>query len=144
MDDLYDKSGKNGKSLFQKFKLFFKGRIIEKNRDFFRNPIIFWLLLASILFNLANWIVLALFIKPVDKTIILHYNVYFGVDSVGHWAQAYFLPAIGLILLIVNLILAGYFYLRKDRMASHILMITALMVQLNLLIASASIILINY
>lgn len=144
MDDSYDKSGKSRRSLFQKFKLFFKRKLVEKNRDFFKNPIIFWILMMSILSNLANWTVLALFIKPVDKTIILHYNVYFGVDSIGHWAQAYYLPAIGLVLLIINLILAGYFYLRKDRMASHILMITALMAQLSLLIASASLILINY
>ncbi len=138
------KPDENRESLASKSKLFFKMKLIEKHKDFFKNPIIFWLLATSILFNLANWIFLALFIKPVDKTIILHYNVYFGVDSVGYWGQAYYLPAIGLILLVINLILAGYFYLRKDRMASHILMMTALMVQLSLLIASASIILINY
>lgn len=138
------KLDENRESLTSKSKLFFKVKLFEKHKDFFRNPIVFWLLILSIFFNLTNWAALAIFVKPVDKTIILHYNVYFGVDSVGHWGQAYFLPAIGLILLIANLTLADYFYLRKERMASHILMMTALMAQLSLLIASASVILINY
>jgi hypothetical protein len=144
MNEIKEKNNKQTEGLTYRIKLFFKARIFRKFEDFLRNPIIFWLLMPSLFFNIANWIVLAVFIKPIDKTIILHYNVYFGVDSMGHWSQAYIMPSIGLILLVINLFLADYFYLEKERVASYILLMSALMAQLSLLVASASIILINY
>jgi hypothetical protein len=144
MDILAPKKENRRKSVTSKFKLFLKKEEIIRNSDFFKNRLVFWLLASSLFFNIVNWAALAIFIKPVDKTIILHYNVYFGVDSIGHWGQVYFLPTLGLVILLVNLLLAKYFYLQKERIAGHIMMMTALMAQLSLLIAAVSIILINY
>jgi len=123
--------------LWGKIKAFFAD-------EYFRSHIILWLLVFIFLVNLTNWILLKIFIKPIDFPIILHYNVYFGVDMLGSWKQVYFLPALGLLLLIINLFLSFYFYKKKDRIASYILMIAALMIQLSLLVASASVIIINY
>jgi hypothetical protein len=112
--------------------------------DFFRNRIIFWLSVMNLAVNLIDWIILRIFIKPVDFPIILHYNVYFGVDALGDWKQIFILPFLGLILFLINLVLASHFYRQKERIASHLLLLATLMVQLSLIIASFSIIVINY
>jgi len=46
--------------------------------DYFKSSIVLWLIVLSLVFNLADWIVLGIFIKPVDFPVILHYNVYSG------------------------------------------------------------------
>ena len=112
--------------------------------EFFRNKLVLWMISLNFIFNLANWVVLWHFIKPVDSSIILHYNVYFGVDLAGSWKNTFILPLIGLIIILINLALAYYFFAKLERIASHILLIASFMAQLSLLVASASVILINY
>lgn len=129
-------------SFFQKVK-----NSIRKSftvSEFLKNPIIHWLLAGTVFLNVANWILLAIFIHPVDFKIIFHYNVYFGVDLIGDWWQPYILPLMGVIFLTVNCGLAVRFYRQKERIASYILLLASLMVQIGLIIASSSIILINY
>lgn len=125
------------KSLICKFRLFF-------NQEFFFNHIILWFLVFNCLANLANWIILAIFINKTQGNIILHYNVYFGVDNLGNWKQSFIMPAIGLVLFLINFYLAFFFYKNKERIASYSLLLTALFVQINLIISSISVILINY
>ena len=132
-----EKIGKGPKDLAKKCKSFFI-------QEYFQSPIILWLLLLSLVVNVANGIVLKIFIQPVDFPIILHYNVYFGVDVLDSWQKVYLIPIIGFFLFLVNTILGLYFYHQKERIASYILAIANLMIQLSLLVASASIILINY
>ena len=84
------------------------------------------------------------FMRPVDFPVILHYNVYFGVDVIGAWWQAYFLPAIGMGILGVNFVLGMLFYKQKERVVAHVLILASLVVQIAVAIAIASIILINY
>jgi TRAP-type C4-dicarboxylate transport system permease large subunit len=113
-------------------------------QEYFKSHIVLWLIFFTAVFNLANWLLLKLFIQPVDFPIILHYNVYFGVDMTGNWKKTYILPAIGLGIFVVNFFLSLYFHKNKDRIASYILMMAALMSQLSLIIASLSLIIINY
>jgi len=113
-------------------------------QEFFRSQIVMWLLILSLVANLADWVSLKIFIKPVDFPIILHYNVYFGVDMLGNWKQVFMLPFLGLILFIINFYLSLYFYHQKERIASHILLMATLMLQLSLIVASISMIIINY
>jgi hypothetical protein len=112
--------------------------------DFYKSNIILWLLVLNLFFNLANWIMLAFFMRSVDGEIILHYNVYFGVDSIGDWKQVFIMPTIGIALFAINWALARYFYGRKERIASYALLLASLLSQLSLIIASISVILINY
>ncbi|MFA4818006.1 MAG: hypothetical protein WC608_04780 [Parcubacteria group bacterium] len=112
--------------------------------DFFRSHIVRWLALFIGAANLANWAALGIFIQPVDLPIIIHYNVYFGVDMLGDWKNLFLMPAIGLFLFLVNLSLSLYFYQRRERIASYLLLIATLMIQLSLIVASASMIIINY
>ena len=137
------------RSLWESPKLFFKWlmqKIVKFSccENFFQNKIILTLLGLSILVNVVNWLILVIFIRPVDVDIILHYNVYFGVDMMGNWKQVFIAPFIGSFLLVANTILATYFYRHKERVASYILLLTTLMVQISFIIASASIIKINY
>ncbi len=125
------------KSLIYKFKLFF-------NQEFFKNHIILWLLIFNFISNLANWLALAIFINKTEGNIILHYNVYFGVDNLGNWRQSFVAPAIGLFLFLVNLSLAFFFYKNKERIASYSLLLASVIIQINLIISSVSVILINY
>lgn len=127
-------------NLLEKIRLRISGHV----RDFFKSHIAIWLLIFGFFANMINWIILWIWIEPVEFPIILHYNVYFGVDSVGDYKQVYILPFIGLILFLINLFLAMYFYAQKERIASYVLLMGTLMIQLSLIVASASVILINY
>lgn len=129
-------------SLPKRSKLFFERRFTKN--DFFQNHIVLWLLLFGLIANAADWGILGVLMNRLDAAVILHYNVYFGVDIMGSWKLAFIMPAIGLALYLINACLADYFYRNKERIASYILLLTALMVQLSLVIASAAVILINY
>jgi hypothetical protein len=133
-----------------------KGRDVDAGMDiwklaksffangYFKSGIVLWLIILSGVVNLADWVALKIFVQPVDFPIILHYNVYFGVDTIGDYRQVFILPVIGLVLFLVNLGLSLYFYNQKERIASYLLLMATLMIQLSLLIAVASVIIINY
>ena len=114
------------------------------SEDFFKNPIIVSLFLTSLALNIVSFISLAIWLKPTEYPIILHYNVYFGVDLIGNWKQAYMTPAMGFFFIGINSFLAYHFFKRKERIASYVLLIAAFLIQLSILIVSSSIILINY
>jgi len=113
-------------------------------QEYFQSHIVVWLLIFSFVTNAIDWVILRIWIRPVDFPIILHYNVYFGVDSIGEYWQVYLLPLIGLILFVINLFLSIYFYKQRERIASYILLMATLMIQMSLIVASAGVILINY
>jgi len=113
-------------------------------QEYFHSGLIQWVLIGSLILNVANWIFIAFFIRPVDFPIILHYNVYFGVDVIGSWWQMYFMPLIGLLILLVNAFLGYLFYQKKERIAAHLLMLATFVVQIGLSVAVASLLLINY
>ncbi len=84
------------------------------------------------------------FIKPINFPIILHYNVYFGVDIIGNWWQVYFLPAMGAAFFAINMILAYVFFQSRERIASYLLLLTSFILQVGNIIASSGVIFINY
>jgi hypothetical protein len=85
-----------------------------------------------------------MFVKPNDLPIVLHYNVYFGVDIIGDWWQVFLLPSIGLVFMLVNGILSYALYKRYERIAAYLFLLTAFLVQVSIVIASVSISIINY
>ncbi len=123
--------------LQSKLKYFF-------SQEFFHSSLVQWVIIGALLVNIANWALIAFFIRPVDFPIILHYNVYFGVDVIGAWWQIYFLPLIGLVILSVNTVLGYLFYQQKERIAAHLLVLATFIVQISIAIAVASLLLINY
>lgn len=113
-------------------------------QEYFRSSIALWLVALSLTANLANWVIIKIFIRPIELPIILHYNVYFGVDMVGDYRKAFFLPLIGIILFLINLSLSIFLYRRRERIASYLLLMAALMIQLSLIVSVISVIIINY
>lgn len=125
------------KGLKTKIKKFF-------SQEFFKSALIHWVLIGAFILNGVNWGLIAYFIQPVDFPIVLHYNVYFGVDVIGAWWQLYFLPAIGLIIMTVNAVLGYLFYKKKERIVAHLLMLATFIAQISVTVAVASLLIINY
>ena len=63
---------------------------------------------------------LGYFIQPSETRIVLHYNVYFGVDLLGLWWQAYLLPLLGAIFFVGHFFLARRFYRQSERIAQRL------------------------
>ena len=64
----------------------------------------------------------------------LHYNIHIWIDTVGPWWRIYLVPAIGLTIMIVNILLARYMWSR-DPVLSYIVGAATLALQLILLTA---------
>ena len=124
----------------------FYNSVIKKlfSHEFFASGLVHWVLIGSLILNIVNWGLIAFFIRPVDFPIILHYNVYFGVDVIGPWWQLYFLPFIGMIILGLNTVLGYLFYQKKERIVAHLLMLATFIAQIVVTVAVASLLMINY
>ena len=114
------------------------------SQEYFHSSLVQWVLIGALILNAGNWAAVAFFMRPVDFPIILHYNVYFGVDVIGPWWQVYFLPAVGLIILLINSVLGYLFYGQKERIVAHLLMLATFIVQIVVTIAVVSVLIINY
>ncbi|MFA5926430.1 MAG: hypothetical protein WC831_05925 [Parcubacteria group bacterium] len=124
------------------------GKLREKFKRFFwhgywTDPVIFFSLVLAVIANAAIWAALYFTVEATDRPIILHYNIYFGVDSIGDWRNVYVMPALALVIFFINLFLSRFFYY-KERLASHLFAAMAFLVQLLMAIGVASIILINF
>ncbi len=115
-----------------------------KVREFFKNPLLVSIFGTSVFVGIVNFLVLLFFVKNVNDLIILHYNIFLGVDLFGDSKQILLMPMVGFVFIFVNLFLAIYFFNKKERVLSHMLSLTALISQLGISIAGGSIILINY
>jgi hypothetical protein len=65
----------------------------------------------------------------------LHYNIHVGVDTVGPWWRAFLVPAVGLLVMLVNIGVARYMWSR-DPVLSHMLALATVMIELILLTAT--------
>ena len=120
----------------KKVKLFFW-------HGYWTDPIIFFSLVLAILVNIGIWAALRLVVQATDQPIILHYNIYFGVDSIGGWKNVFIMPAIGFLIFLVNLTLSRFFYY-KERLASHLFAGMGLLAQLLMAVGVISVIIINF
>lgn len=100
------------------------------------------LLGLSIALNLFSWGWLLWYIRPQQSPIFLHYNVLFGVDLTGFWYEVFFLPLAGLMIIIVNTILAWILY-KKDRFAGYVLLWTAVFCQFLIAVVSGLLVFLN-
>lgn len=87
------------------------------------------------------WIAMTRYL-PREENLPLHYNIYFGIDFLGHWASARLLPLAGLGLLVVNL-LTGLFIWRRDRVLGYFMSFGALVVSIVVATASGLIVYLN-
>jgi hypothetical protein len=110
---------------------------------FWTDPVIFFLIVLAILANAGLWVALLRTVTPTNSDIILHYNIYFGVDVIGNWKSLFFMPSLAAALLFLNVILSRFFYY-KERLASFLFAGTALVVQLLMAVGVVSAIIINF
>ena len=92
--------------------------------------------------NISLWVFLFKNQKSSELPVILHYNLFFGVDYLGGYNEIYLIPAVGVIIIFINTIL-GYLLYERERLASYFLIFNIFIVQLFLLFASYLIVEIN-
>lgn len=111
-------------------------------KPYWHNSVIAQVLFVSALINASMWAYLLASHENMGDSIILHYNLFFGVDPRGDYSKVFYLPATGLIFLILNSTLGNYFY-RIERLASYLLTLNTLLIQILLMLASYLIIRVN-
>lgn len=116
----------------------------DEGSSFFGNPLVRSLLSASAAIILLSFAATYLFVmRGADGTIVLHFNVYFGVDIVGSPWQALLIPGMSLLFLLLNVPLAYRFYAVRERVAAHILLFASFFAALLSGVATAALSLIN-
>lgn len=78
-----------------------------------------WAVLVGLMFNLWLWLYTYWQLQPAPDLVPLHYTIYFGVDLLDVQAKLYLYPAFGLIILIVNSVLAWFF--KKEQLLHYFL-----------------------
>ncbi len=99
-------------------RLYFKDRWVRRT-------------LAAVLFCVAVSTVSVVWGLPKSETLPLHYNVFFGIDYLGSWQEAVWLPIAGLAVALCNNIV-GVFLWRRDRVISYFLGFVTVLVNLVL------------
>ena len=72
----------------------------------------------------------------------LHYNIHFGVDSLGPWWRIFTIPFLEILILVVNTIAAVYLW-KRERVLSELVVGTGLMCEATLFVALLFVILLN-
>ncbi len=116
--------------------------MLEQWQQFLGRPPVWITLISAAFFNLASWGILLLNITPREEQIILHYTLSFGVDRVGMWYEAFFLPLLAFILLLVDLCFAKYLF-RRSRIASFFFLISGAVFQLLAFLAALFLVIAN-
>ncbi|MBW6440763.1 hypothetical protein K0B03_01890 [Patescibacteria group bacterium] len=128
--------------VFILIKFLFSGLKLFVSSPFLKNKIIYNLIALSSILNIFLWIIFLQNKKEGNYPVILHYNMIFGVDYLDQYQKIYNISAMGLIILLFNLIL-GYYLYQKEKLATYLLVFSAFVVQIFLLFAGFLIIIIN-
>ncbi len=112
---------------------------------FFRKRFVLAVSTAAVITNISTWALVFFAKKPQagqPPQIALHYNPLYGPDVYGTWGTVMGLPALGLVVIAVHLIL-GVIFFRKEPLAAQFLAAMALVFQICLLISVATVYYIN-
>ena len=111
-------------------------------RFFWKDKIVLAGLASALFFNLVLAFLVYAKIPDSNLPLILHYSAYQGVDFLGESSRIYSLPAISLILLLLNLILADFFY-KKEKLISYLFVLSLPVIAVFLLLAGINLVIIN-
>jgi hypothetical protein len=114
---------------------------IIKNK-FWKDKFSMFILLTNIFFNISIWLFLIFKLKPSEYPVPLHFNIYFGIDVIDKWTQAFMVPSIGLVVILINLVLS-YLVFSKEKFIAQFLLASSLFVQVLLFLAGISIVVIR-
>jgi hypothetical protein len=116
----------------------------ERGVSFFQNIIVRTLIGVNVLLIGVSFGILGYFIRPTENILVLHYNVYFGVDIQGIWWQVFMLPVASLLFFGSHLFFAYRFYATSERVAAYLMLFGAALLGIGIVIGSASIAYVNY
>lgn len=102
---------------------------------FFRDPWVLFPLITSAVTQGVSWWYIVFHMRPSNELFFLHYNIIFGVDLVGEWWKILLIPIGGLIIIIINLLLAAGIY-NSDKVFSRLLTVFTAIFQLGLLLTA--------
>ena len=111
-------------------------------KEFFKDTTIKTLVISAILLNIGLFLFFYFFIKRSDIPIVLHYNVDWGVDYFGEVKNIFILPLAGLVIFLLNSVLALKLWL-KARSAAYFLTATSLISEVFLWVAGIALYIIN-
>ncbi len=111
-------------------------------KEFFNNKTNRILSASALILVAALFLFLRFFVRQSGIPVVLHYNVGGGADYFGEVRSVFILPAVGLIIFLVNFLLAAEFW-KKDRALSYFLSSTSVLAQFFLFIAGIALYLIN-
>lgn len=111
-------------------------------KSYWHDSYVVFILLFSALLNLINWAYLLLNRIGGDYPVILHYNLFFGVDFLGDYNLVFLVPFSGVLVFILNSLLGHVFY-KGEKLAAYMLTINIFIMQCFLLLASYLIVAVN-
>lgn len=79
-----------------------------------------------------------------ETAIVLHYNAYFGIDALGLWWQAFFIPLAGAGVWLVHILLSWRLFRKGELSLSRIALLSLFFLESMVLVASLTISLANY
>jgi len=126
--------------LFTKYYSFFKKSFFLKDKIIASNLIMSLVSIFTLLFLFTYKI--KLYKLSSNSQLLLHYNVYFGIDWIGSWYKILIYPIIGFLLFIINLLLSSYFYNRKNFL-SYLLVCSMTFGEILVLISGLAVLWIN-
>ncbi len=114
---------------------------ITKNK-FWKDKVCIFTLLTNVLFNIVIWIFLIFRLKSSEFPVPLHFNIYFGIDVIDRWSQAFVIPSIGLLVILINLVLS-YLIFSKEKFIAQFLLFSSLFIQCLLFLAGIGVVVIR-
>lgn len=96
----------------------------------------------ALLFNLGTWFWLLWNLPREADSIFLHYNILYGVDYIGDWWRAFYIPIAGLVIFLLNTLLAWLLF-PKDKFASELLIGVSVFCQVFLFLAGSLLVILN-
>ncbi|MCX6778773.1 MAG: hypothetical protein NTU97_00895 [Candidatus Magasanikbacteria bacterium] len=110
---------------------------------FLKDKIVLLFLSLNVLSSLGLFFYLFFsFQKFTGKSIFLHYTVHLGVNLIGSKSQIYFLPLGAFVITLLNFVLAYFLFLNQKNLA-RLLIVSTIVIQVFLWIASAFLVFIN-
>jgi len=111
-------------------------------KEFFKNTANQLLAGSSLFLNIALFLFFYFFIKQSDIPIVLHYNVDWGVDYFGEVKSIFVLPTVGMIIFLLNGVLALKLW-GENRVLSYFLTTATFLIQGLLIVSGIALYLIN-